>query len=104
MLKNSEKKHQKKRLRGLGFGVNFCPICTRMCVRIMRAGACVRACVTRANQEARASTSIKRLARALRVLVSSTCQCIGSLRVINASREKNPGLFIFKKNILNLDL
>lgn len=48
--------------------------------------------------------NVKRVARALRVMVSRTPTGIGSLRAINAKQEKNPGLFRFEKNISNLFL
>lgn len=89
MPKNSTK----NQLRGTSSGAEFSAlICTRM---YARAGI----------KEARAQCERKTPS------ACATCDGfqhmptgVSSLRAINASKEKNPGLLIFKKNILNLDL
>lgn len=65
--------------------VNFCPICTRV----------------RTYARARGGwyiKSIKRLARALRVIVpcAPRAHMPTGFWALNANREKNPGLFIFE--------
>lgn len=106
MPKNSTK----NQLRGTSSGAEFSPyMYPYACARIMRAGMCVcarlRALSSRGRTKRRVpGANVKRLAPALRVTVSSTPTGIGPLRAINANKEKNPGLLIFKKNILNLDL
>jgi len=103
MPKNSTKNQQKR--PGNLPGSIFALICTRVRVPASRVCAPARALVTRANQEARARYERKTPS------ASATCDGfqhmptgVSSLRAINASKEKNPGLLIFKKNILNLDL
>lgn len=74
-------------------------VCVRVYVRALARGGWNIKSLKRVTH-----VNVKRVAQALRVMVSRTPTGIGPLRAINASKEKNPGLLIFKKNILNLDL
>ena len=90
MPKNSTKNQQKR--PGNLPGSIFALICTRM---YARAGI----------KDARAQCERKtRSACATCDGFPHTLLGVSPLRAINASKEKNPGLLIFKKNILNLDL
>lgn len=99
MPKNSTKNQQKR--PGIFPGSIFALICTRVRVPASRVCARLRALSSRGRTKRRVpSANVKRLAPALRVMVSHTPFRRKPIRAINANREKNPGLFHFEKNIL----
>lgn len=103
-LKNSQKNSEKD--PGIYPG-QFLPymypyVCACITCVYVRVCAPTRVCTRGRTKRRVPVTNVKRLARALRVIVPSTSRGVSSLRAINANKEKNPGLLIFKNVNTNL--